>query len=66
LPAIAISGLGRGKDVSMAREAGFAAHLGKPMSVERLAEIIRELLPRRALPPSSPRRKRAQRSAARA
>jgi two-component system CheB/CheR fusion protein len=48
LPAIAVSGLAREKDVAMAREAGFAAHIGKPMSVERLAEIIRALLPARA------------------
>jgi two-component system CheB/CheR fusion protein len=48
LPAIAVSGLAREQDVLRAREAGFAAHIGKPMSVERLAEVIRELLPRRA------------------
>jgi two-component system CheB/CheR fusion protein len=65
IPAIAIGGLGRDEDVAMAREAGFAAHLGKPMSVERLAEIIRELLPPRP-PPASPGHRRAQRSAARA
>jgi two-component system CheB/CheR fusion protein len=47
LPAVAVSGLAREQDVTMAREAGFAAHLGKPMSIERLAEIIREVLPRR-------------------
>jgi two-component system CheB/CheR fusion protein len=63
IPAIAISGLGRDKDVAMAREAGFAAHLGKPMSVERLAGIIRELLSPRPRP-SQPGRRRAQRSAA--
>ncbi|MFL6673518.1 MAG: CheR family methyltransferase, partial [Massilia sp.] len=46
LPAVAVSGLGREKDIAMARQAGFSAHIGKPMSIERLTAIIRELLPR--------------------
>jgi hypothetical protein len=32
----------------MAREAGFSAHLGKPLSVERLLDLIPGLLGRRA------------------
>ncbi|WP_440962484.1 CheR family methyltransferase [Massilia sp. GER05] len=45
LPAIAVSGLAREKDIAQARATGFDAHLGKPLSVERLTEIIRDLLP---------------------
>jgi two-component system, chemotaxis family, CheB/CheR fusion protein len=45
LPAIAVTGLGRQADIARERGAGFDAHVGKPMSVERLTEIIRELLP---------------------
>ena len=45
LPAIAVSGLAREKDIAQARASGFDAHLGKPLSVERLTEIIRDLLP---------------------
>jgi two-component system CheB/CheR fusion protein len=47
LPAIAVTGLARQADIAQARAAGFDAHVGKPMSVERLTEIIGELLPRR-------------------
>jgi two-component system CheB/CheR fusion protein len=50
LPAIAVTGLARERDIAQARETGFDAHIGKPMSVERLTEIIGELLPRRTLP----------------
>jgi two-component system CheB/CheR fusion protein len=46
LPAIAVSGLAREKDAAMANDAGFAAHISKPMSIERLAQIIGKLLPR--------------------
>jgi two-component system CheB/CheR fusion protein len=45
LPAIAVSGLGRPSDIAHAREAGFDAHVVKPMSVERLTAVIRDLLP---------------------
>lgn len=44
LPAIAISGLGRQKDIARARESGFAAYLGKPMSMDRLTAIVSEVL----------------------
>ncbi|MDB5746219.1 MAG: chemotaxis protein [Massilia sp.] len=46
LPAIAISGMQRDDDIANARAAGFSAHLGKPMSVERLSAVINDLLPR--------------------
>ena len=47
LPAVAVTGLGREQDIAHAREAGFAAHLGKPLSIDRLMAIIPELLRRR-------------------
>jgi two-component system CheB/CheR fusion protein len=47
LPAIAVSGLGRESDVAQARAGGFNAHLGKPLSIERLIAIIHDLLPAR-------------------
>jgi two-component system CheB/CheR fusion protein len=48
LPAIAISGMRRDNNLADARAAGFSAHLGKPMSVDRLNAIVHELLPRRS------------------
>ena len=45
LPAIAVTGLARQADIAQARACGFNAHVGKPMSVERLTEIIGDLLP---------------------
>ena len=48
LPAIAIGGLAREQDVAEARASGFNAHVGKPLSVERLTGIIRDVLPARA------------------
>ncbi|HEX8404943.1 MAG TPA: CheR family methyltransferase [Duganella sp.] len=47
LPAIAISGMQRDHDIAQARAAGFSAHIGKPMSIERLNAIVHDLLPRR-------------------
>jgi len=47
LPAIAISGMRRDSDIANARAAGYSAHLGKPVSVERLSTIVHDLLPRR-------------------
>jgi two-component system CheB/CheR fusion protein len=44
LPAVAVSGLARPADIARARAAGFDAHVGKPMSMERLTEIICDLL----------------------
>jgi len=48
LPAIAISGMQRDSDIANAHVAGFSAHLGKPMSVERLSAVIHDLLPSRS------------------
>jgi two-component system CheB/CheR fusion protein len=47
LPAIAITGMRRDTDIAQARAAGFSAHLGKPVSVERLSAIVSDLLPHR-------------------
>ena len=47
LPAIAITSMRRDTDIAQARAAGFSAHLGKPVSVERLNAIVNELLPKR-------------------
>jgi two-component system CheB/CheR fusion protein len=47
LPAIAITGMRRDSDIAQASAAGFSAHLGKPLSVERLSAIVRDVLPRR-------------------
>ncbi|MGE5610846.1 MAG: ABC transporter substrate-binding protein [Bacillota bacterium] len=40
LPGIALSGFGQEEDTRRSREAGFAAHLTKPTSPDRLAEAI--------------------------
>jgi two-component system CheB/CheR fusion protein len=47
LPAIAITSMRRDTDIANARAAGFSAHLGKPVSVDRLNAIINDLLPNR-------------------
>jgi two-component system CheB/CheR fusion protein len=39
-PAIACTGFNRPKDIEMAHEAGFAAHLGKPIGVAELVDTI--------------------------
>jgi two-component system CheB/CheR fusion protein len=52
LPAVAVTGLGREQDIAAAREAGFSAHLGKPLSVDRLLTIIPGLMRRPALQPT--------------
>ncbi|MGI4847086.1 MAG: CheR family methyltransferase [Janthinobacterium lividum] len=40
LPAIAVSGLMRDKDVAQSNAAGFMAHLSKPVAMDRLLEIV--------------------------
>lgn len=44
MPGIAMSGYGMAEDIRMSREAGFAQHLVKPVSIPRLEEAIRELV----------------------
>lgn len=43
LPAIALSGMGRPQDIQRARDAGFSAHLSKPVSLPRLLATVEEL-----------------------
>ncbi len=43
LPAIALSGYGQAEDIRRSREAGFAEHLVKPVSLERLVATISEV-----------------------
>jgi two-component system CheB/CheR fusion protein len=45
LPAIALSGLAREIDIARAHQAGFASHLTKPISVDRLLSTLHDLLP---------------------
>ncbi|WP_371875615.1 CheR family methyltransferase [Duganella aceris] len=40
IPAIALTGFGRSKDVELARGAGFTSHLSKPASVEQLMQLM--------------------------
>jgi two-component system CheB/CheR fusion protein len=40
LPGIALSGYGQEEDVRRSHDAGFAAHLTKPTTPEKLAEVI--------------------------
>ena len=40
MPGIALTGYGQEEDIQRSKEAGFAAHLTKPISRERLAEAI--------------------------
>ncbi|GAC1428028.1 MAG: hypothetical protein NVSMB6_28070 [Burkholderiaceae bacterium] len=44
VPSIAVSGLDRSQDVERCMQAGFNAHLGKPMPIEKLVGTIRQLL----------------------
>lgn len=49
LPAIAIGGMQGDNDVAEAYAAGYSAYLGKPVSMERLDTIVRDLMARRSL-----------------
>jgi CheY-like chemotaxis protein len=40
MPGIALSGYGQEQDIRRSRDVGFAAHLTKPASADRLAEAI--------------------------
>ena len=43
VPALALSGFGMDEDIERSREAGFADHLTKPVSIDRLQSAIAEL-----------------------
>jgi len=44
VPAIALSGLVREKDIARALQAGFSAHLSKPVSIPKLMNVLQQLL----------------------
>ena len=46
IPAIALTGLGRSKDIEKALSAGYSAHLCKPVEVNELVSIIEKLVSR--------------------
>ena len=48
ISAIALTGFGRSQDTQRALDAGFDAHLPKPVGIEQLYEIVEKLLVRRA------------------
>ena len=48
LPGIALSGFGTEEDIRASREAGFAEHLTKPVSIGALRETIQRVAPRAA------------------
>jgi PAS domain S-box-containing protein len=43
VPAVALTGYGRGADIDRTREEGFAEHLTKPLDLDRLLQIVRRL-----------------------
>jgi len=43
VPALALSGFGMDEDIDRSREAGFADHLTKPVSIDRLQAAISQL-----------------------
>jgi CheY-like chemotaxis protein len=47
MPGIALSGYGQESDIQQSRAAGFAAHLTKPIDVDRLIAVIARLAPAR-------------------
>jgi two-component system CheB/CheR fusion protein len=44
IPAIALTGFGRAQDAAQALQAGFNAHLGKPVSLDSLIAAVRRVL----------------------
>jgi CheY-like chemotaxis protein len=44
VPALALSGFGMDEDIDRSREAGFADHLTKPVSIDRLQAAISQLV----------------------
>jgi PAS domain S-box-containing protein len=43
VPAVALTGYGRGADVDRARDEGFAEHLTKPLDLDQLLQIVKRL-----------------------
>ena len=55
VPAIALTGYGRGEDVERARAAGFTSHLTKPVTLDKLIKAVREVTGRHTQGESKPR-----------
>ena len=49
---ICLSGFGMESDIERSMEAGFEVHLIKPVNIERLAEILREVFPPEEMEPA--------------
>jgi len=62
LPGIALSGFGQEKDVHHSMDAGFATHILKPVDVDRLLQIVRQV----AEVDSAPKGRESQQPTARA
>jgi CheY-like chemotaxis protein len=45
VPGIALSGFGMDEDLRKSREAGFVAHLTKPVDFPKLEAVIRQVVP---------------------
>ncbi|HSS19054.1 MAG TPA: PAS domain S-box protein [Pyrinomonadaceae bacterium] len=43
VPAVALTGYGRNVDIDRAKQEGFAEHLTKPLDIDKLLKIVREL-----------------------
>jgi signal transduction histidine kinase/DNA-binding NarL/FixJ family response regulator len=56
IPGIALTGFGTEDDVRKSREAGFAAHLTKPICFEMLGSLMRQVMSSDGLPRSANRR----------
>jgi len=56
VPAIALTGYGMEEDVQRSREAGFTAHMTKPIDFTKLQSMIRQVAPYGADPTSAPGR----------
>jgi PAS domain S-box-containing protein len=50
VPAVALTGYGRGADVERALEGGFAEHLTKPLDLDQLLQIVRRLTEGKTVP----------------
>lgn len=46
VPALAVSGISRSQDIDRAIQAGFSAHVSKPVDIEVLAEVVGKLVSR--------------------
>jgi CheY-like chemotaxis protein len=54
LPLVALTGWGLEEDRQLAKESGFTRHVVKPIDIEALAALVRELAPAPARPDSGP------------